>query len=225
VRASRVERHEGDVEHDPPDPHEVLLGEREPEQTAHGEVEVLRREEDDDRGRCDVLDRLGRARDEAAPGAHGRAGERVGAARVRHGRRHLADREGQAVVHDHEHDEGDEHAAEAREVDAEVPAREVARDDRGDGEAPEAPHSRRAAQSALLEVALVDAGVRDTARRLGRFRHAFLLGGWTSSPGWTGGGARSMAGRLVALEGKHAAKGGLCPPLTASTPRERARRC
>ena len=140
--------------------HHTQGGIEKPEQLARDAVGVRGREVHDDRGRGDVLDRLGEPGDESAPRAHRGAGERVGAARVRHRRGHLPDREDQAVVHHDEDREGDEHAAEAGEVDAEVPAREVARDDGGHREAPEAPDSRRALQPAFLEVSVVGGRVR-----------------------------------------------------------------
>ncbi len=108
----------------------------------------------DDRGGDDVLHVLGQPGDEAAPWAHRRSGERVGAAGVRQGRRHLRDGEAEAVIHDRDDDPGDQQTAEAACVQAEVPAVEVARDDRSDTECPERPEGGVTAQLPLLEIAL-----------------------------------------------------------------------
>ena len=131
--------------------------------------------------------------DEAAPRPHSRSRERVGAAGVRHCGCHLADGEDEAVVHGHEDDEGDRHAAEAGEVDAEVPAREVARDDGGDREAPQSPDAGAALEAALLEVAVSGLGVRD-ARHLGAAVVSHWSSGWMDA-GTVARGRASKSGR------------------------------
>ena len=49
-------------------------------------------------------------------------------------------------------DRGDEHAAPAADGEAEIPAGEIARDDRADAERPKACDPRIAAQAPLLEI-------------------------------------------------------------------------
>ena len=121
-------------------------------------------EEHDNRRRHHVLDVLGEAGEEAAPRPERRARERVGATRVRHRRAHLGEREGKAEIHDGDEDGGDEHAAPAARGKAEVPPREVPRDDGADAECPQQPHAGVALQSARLEVCVVDLLIGDAAR-------------------------------------------------------------
>ena len=76
--------------------------------------------------RDDVLHVLGQPGDETAPRTHGRARERVSAARVRESGRHLGDAEAEAVVHHRDEKRCDQEPPKAAHTQAEVPAVEVA---------------------------------------------------------------------------------------------------
>ncbi len=120
-------------------------------------------EEHDDGGRHYVLDVLGQPGEKSAPRAKGGASERVGAARVRHGRAHLGEREGEAEIHDGDENGGDQHAAPAAGGETEVPAGEVSGDHRADAERPQQPHAGVTLQAARLEVSVFDLLVRYAA--------------------------------------------------------------
>ena len=120
-------------------------------------------EEHDDRRRHHVFDVLGEAGDKAAPRPEGGAGERVGAAGMRHRRAHLGEREGKAEIHDGDDDGGDQHAAPAARGEAEVPAGEVSRDDGGDAERPQREHAGMAPELAVFEIVDARAAIGDAA--------------------------------------------------------------
>src|SRR5918996_1018375 len=97
----------------------------------------------------------GQTGQEPAPRAHRRPRERVRAARVWEGRRHLGDAVTEAVVHDGDDHCRDHQASEACRRQAEVPAVVVAGDDGADAERPEHPHTGMPPEAPLLEVLLV----------------------------------------------------------------------
>ena len=95
---------------------------------------------------------------------------------MRQCRRHLGDAEAQAVVHDRDDDAGDQQAAEAPGVEAEVPAVEIARDDRADAERPERPEGGVTAQFAPFEIAVFRVLIGDRSDCPLVLRHGALLG-------------------------------------------------
>ena len=123
-------------------------------------------EEHDHRRGHYVLDVFRQPGEKSAPRPEGGAGERVGAARVRHGRAHLGEREGQPEIHDGDENGGDQHAAPAAGGEAEVPTGEVSRDHRANAERPQEPHAGVAFEAARFEVCVVDLLIRYAARLL-----------------------------------------------------------
>ena len=152
--AEHVQAHEHDVARDPP---QWLQGGVRAEDAG----QIASDEEHDHAGDEDVFDVLREAGEEATPWAEGGAGEGVGATGVGQCRCHLCDGEGQSEVHDRDDAGGDEHAAPPRDRKSEVPAREVARDDRADRERPERDDAGVAPQTASLEVGCVGFPVGD----------------------------------------------------------------
>ncbi len=71
---------------------------------------------------------------------------------MRKSRAHLRNGEDQAQVHDRDDGAGNQHAAPAAGREAEVPAREVPRDDRSDAKSPKRPDARIALKPARLEI-------------------------------------------------------------------------
>ena len=131
--------------------------------------------DDDDGRRQDVLHGLGETGDEGAPRTHGRACERVGAARVGQCRRHLRDAVTEAAEH-HGDDHGrDGKATETSRREPEVPAEEVARDDGADTEGPERSHAGITSKVPCLEVSFGRGLVVGAA--------ALVLGHGSSPPG------------------------------------------
>ena len=177
----------GDLDAEDVDPDEDDVVDRPPQNRAvpppvgSGQVEndVVRKESHrahDDCGGDDVFHVLGQTGDEAAPRAHRRPGEGVGAARVRQCRRHLGDAVAQAVVHDRDDDACDEQTTEAPGVEAEVPAVEISRDDRADTERPERPEGGVTAQFAPFEIAVFRVPIGDRSDCPLVLRHGALLG-------------------------------------------------
>src|ERR671919_1902468 len=154
--ADDVDPDEDDVEESPPDGLAVppwIAGDVE---DRHDEgLHQQTHRADDDRGCDHVLHVLGETGKEPAPRAHRRPRERVRAARVWEGRRHLGDAVTEAVVHDGDENRRDDQAPEARRRQAEVPAVVVAGDDGADAERPEHPHTGMPPEAPLLEVLLV----------------------------------------------------------------------
>ena len=105
----------------------------------------------DDRRGQDVLDVGGEPGDEPAPRTEGRAGERVGPAGVRQRRRELGDTRAQARVEHGRQERREQQPPEAPDCEAEVPAEEVAGDDRPDTKRPQRPRAGVAPQAALVE--------------------------------------------------------------------------
>ena len=140
---------------------------RDPEEPER--LDVAADEHGDRGGRDHVLDEDRRAGGEAPERAERTAREGVAAARGRQRRGHLGQAEDHAGVHRRHQHRGDQQAAPAALGQAEVPAREVARDDVGDAQAGQQhPAGRAALELALLEIALVDLLVVD--RPAGRLR-------------------------------------------------------
>jgi hypothetical protein len=81
---------------------------------------------------------------------------------VGEGRRHLGDRVAEAEVHDRDHDRRDEEAAEPV-GEAELPAEEVARDDRRYAQRPQRPDARVTAKFPFDEVIVIRLAVGDRA--------------------------------------------------------------
>ena len=127
--ATRVEPDKHDVAGDPPD--RLEGGWR-----LENRGEVGADEEDDHRRREHIFDILGNTGDEAAPRSERRAGKRIGPASMRQCRAHLGDGIGQTEIHDRDDDGADEHAAPSTHGEAEVPTREISRDDRRDAKRP-----------------------------------------------------------------------------------------
>jgi len=69
-------------------------------------------------------------------------------------RGHLGDAEAEAVVHDDDDDGGNQKTTETADAQTEVPAVEVARDDRGDAQRPERPEGGMPLQASLGEIPL-----------------------------------------------------------------------
>ena len=143
--ASHVEADEEDVAEDPID--RLERGRRVEDRREIGADEI-----DDHRRRQHVFDVLGDAGDESAPWPEGSPRKGIGAAGVRQSRAHLGDRIGEPEIHDGDEDGAEEHAAPAAHAEAEVPAGEIAGDDRGDAERPEIEDAGVAPELAVLEV-------------------------------------------------------------------------
>ena len=73
---------------------------------------------------------------------------------MRQGRAHLGDGIGETEIHDRDDDRGDEHAAPAAHIESEVPAREIAGDNRADAKSPKREDAGVAPQLAFFEIIL-----------------------------------------------------------------------
>ncbi len=82
---------------------------------------------------------------------------------MRQGRAHLGDGIGQAEIHDGDDDGAEEHATPAAYGEAEVPAGEIARDDRGDAERPQIKNARVAPELAVLEIIYAGTAIGNAA--------------------------------------------------------------
>ena len=201
---------EDDVARDPE--HRLPFGRRAEDRREIGADEV-----DDHRRRQHVFDVLGHAGDEAAPGAEGGAGEGIGAAGMRQRRAHLGDGEGEAEKHDGDEKRAAEHAAPAAHGEAEVPAREVAGDDRGDAERPQIEDAGVTPELPVLEIVDPCGGVGHPAFRLAA---GFCVGHGPvpryASPRFGGDYSRSPACLTSAAEGE--GKGAAMPATVAVPP-------
>src|SRR5262245_30977638 len=153
---TRVQPDKDDITENPPD--RLEAGRRLKNRGEIGSDEV-----DDYRRRQHIFDVLGNSGDEAAPRAKRRPGERIGAAGMRQGRAHLGDRIGETEIHDGDEDGGDKHAAPAADVEPEVPAREIAGDNRADAKSPKREDPGMAPQLTLLEIVLAGDMIRNPA--------------------------------------------------------------
>ena len=162
-----VEAHEDDVEDRPPQ----RLGKVDVEGVDEDRVHVGPDADDDDRRRDHILHVLGQTGDVPAPGPHGGTAERVRPPGVGQGGRELGDGEAQPEVHDRDHARRDQQTPEPPFQQTEVPAEEVAGDDRSHPQRPQRPGSRVPTQAALVEVLLIGLPVRDRADRPSCFCH------------------------------------------------------
>jgi hypothetical protein len=111
---------------------------------------------------------------------------------VRQRGRHLGDRVAHADVERRDDQRRDQQAAEAAGAKPEVPAGEIARDDRADAQRPERPDPGVAAQPPLLEIIGADLDVADAALLVVTCHRCLPVGGPLPPVGAITGRARAQ---------------------------------
>ena len=160
LHAPHIERHENAVRQQPPK--RLPFARR-----AENRPQIAADAHHDHRGRENVLHVFGESRDVAGGRPHRSARERVRAARVRQGGRHLGNGEAQADVHCRHDEHGQDHAAKPARCQAEIPAEKIPGDDGAHSHGPQV-------QDAGVPAKPAPAQVRGIGGRIGGFHVAVL---------------------------------------------------